>query len=378
MMFIPRPSPRSPGLAVSHHAGGMRIALVTESFYPAVDGATTTVRNVTDRLLDTGHDVLIVAPTPGLATYRGCRIVRVATGLRKPGREVREALTDFAPDLVHVTTPGALGRRALKHARSLGIATLTVQQAVLAESGDYWKLKVADRSDRLLVTCGWMQGRLEDLGVTAPVWTPGVDVAGFGPQLRDEALHAAWARSRSVDGGRVVVGYVGNLRRGNDVRRLPEVAAVPGVRLVVIGDGPQKPWLRVHVPSARFVGSPSRSELAIAMASLDVLVHPGTVETSCHTLREAAASGVPVVAPNTGGTVDVVSDTASGLLYDPATYFGLHDAVARMAGDPWRRALMGREARRVAIGRDWTSAVDELIQLHYVPLIRQSRRLRVA
>ncbi|MGD9960305.1 glycosyltransferase [Nocardioides sp.] len=359
----------------------MRIALVTESFYPAVDGATTTVRNVADRLVDTGHDVLIVAPAPGLATYRGCRVVRVSTslaGLRTPGREVRDALTDFAPDLVHVTTPGTLGRKALKHARHLAVPTLTVQQSVIAEAADYWRHKVADRSDRILVTCGWMAGRLEELGLEAPVWTPGVDVNGFGPQLRDEALHAAWSRSRSDATDKVVVGYVGNLRRGNDVRRLPEVAEVPGVRLVIIGDGPQKSWLRVHVPGARFLGAPSRSELAVAMASLDVLVHPGTVETSCHTLREATASGVPVIAPATGGTLDVVTQGAGGLLYDPSTYFGLRDAVAQLTQDPWRRALMGREARRAATVRDWTAAVDELIGLHYRPLIRGARRIRVA
>ncbi|CUR60280.1 putative GDP-mannose-dependent alpha-mannosyltransferase [metagenome] len=359
----------------------MRIALVTESFHPAADGATTTVRSIVDRLVDTGHDVLIVAPTPGPSTYRGRRAVRVTpglTGLRKPGREVRDALADFAPDLVHVTNAGAVGRKALKQARRLGVPTLTVQQSVIAEASDYWRLKVADRSDRLLVTCEWMQGRLDELGVTAPVWTPGVDVDGFGPQLRDEELHASWARSRSVDGGRVVVGYVGNLRRGNDVRRLPEVAEAPGVRLVVIGDGPQKPWLRMHVPGARFLGAPSRSELAIAMASLDVLVHPGTVETSCHTLREAAASGVPVIAPATGGALEAVRHEEGGLLYDPSSYFGLRDAVTRLAGDPWRRALMGREARSVAVRRDWATAVDELVRHHYLPLLEGERAHRVA
>ncbi len=359
----------------------MRIALVTESFYPAVDGTTTTVKNVVDRLVDTGHDVLLVAPAPGLTTYRGARVVRSATALtalRKPGREIRDALTDFAPDLVHVTSPGLLGRKALKHARSLGIPTLTTQLSAIAEASDYWRAKVADRSDALLVSCSWMLAQLQEQGLAAQLWAPGVDLNAFGPQLRDQRLHDTWSRSRQGQSDRVVVGYVGDLRRGRDVQRLPEVGAVPGVRLVVTGNGPQRSWLRLHAPGARLLSTPNRSELAIALASLDLLVHPGTVETNCHTLREAAASGVPVIAPATGGALDVVRPEVTGLLYDPASYFGLRDAVTRLAVDEALRRRLGLQARSAIEGRPWTLAADELIHQHYRPLVRESRRLRVA
>ena len=98
----------------------MRIALVAESFFPAVDGTTTTVKAVVDRLVDTGHDVLVVAPAPGLTTYRGCRVARIQPR-ELVGTQVRAALEAFRPDLVHVTSPDTVGRKALKHARRLGI-----------------------------------------------------------------------------------------------------------------------------------------------------------------------------------------------------------------------------------------------------------------
>ncbi len=84
----------------------MRIALVTETFYPAIDGTTTTLKAVADRLVDLGHTVRIIAPGPGLTTYRTSQVVRVRP-LEAVGPQIRAALDQFAPDLVHVTSPGA-------------------------------------------------------------------------------------------------------------------------------------------------------------------------------------------------------------------------------------------------------------------------------
>ena len=65
-----------------------RIALVTETFYPAVDGTTTTLKQLADHLIDAGHEVLLVAPGPGLATYRRSQVARIRP-LDRPGRQVR-------------------------------------------------------------------------------------------------------------------------------------------------------------------------------------------------------------------------------------------------------------------------------------------------
>jgi phosphatidylinositol alpha 1,6-mannosyltransferase len=347
----------------------MRIALVTESFYPAVDGTTRTVKHVVDRLVDTGHEVLVVAPGPGLASYRGCRVARVRPLDPPParprlGRQVRDALAAFAPDLVHVTSPGKLGRRALKHAGRLGVPAMVVQQSPV-DDAERWCRTVRDRADRVVATCRWTAAMLGGLDVDAPMWEPGVDTAAFGPQLRDAWLHDKWARTRSKGGGRVVVGHVGSLHKRHGVRRLVDVARVPGTRLVVIGDGPQRRWLADQVPDARLVPAMGTGELAAAMASLDVLVHPGTEETCCHVLREAAASGVPVVAPAAGGTPDVVRHERTGLLYDPDEPRDLRRAVATLAGDTEYRARLGRQAREAAVRRGWTAAVDELVAVHY-------------
>jgi phosphatidylinositol alpha 1,6-mannosyltransferase len=345
-----------------------RIALVTETFYPAVDGTTTTLKQLADHLIDAGHEVLVVAPGPGLATYRRSHVARIRP-LDKPGRQVREVLETFRPDLVHAASPGRLGRKALKHAARLGIPSLVVQHGVVDDGeAERWSAKVAARSARVLVTADHMVGRMCALGVAASVWEPGVDTRAFTPALRDAWLHDKWAGAKSRHGRGVVVGYAGSLHRRHGVRRLPEVASLPGVRLVVIGDGPQRAWLSRHVPQARFTGELLPGELATALASLDLVVHPGEQETCCHTLREAAASAVPSVAPRAGGAPRVVRDLETGLLYDPATSLGLRRAVESLAGDR-HRGLMGGRARELASARSWGDACAELVAEHYAPLV---------
>lgn len=342
----------------------MKVVLVTETFYPDTDGTTTTVKAVADRLIDTGHRVLIVAPGPGLATYRGCRVSRIRPHA-KPGGQVREALEGFDPEVVHVADPGRVGRKALKHARGLGARTVTVQQSPLrGVSTDAWRTKVADRSDRVLVTARWMVDALAEIEVPAQLWAPGVDTDAFNPNLRDRWLHTSWSRARARGGPRVVVGYVGSLRRRHGVRRLAGLADLPGVRPVLIGDGPQSDWLAERLPGAKLTGPLATGDLTVALATLDVLVHPGESETCCHALREAAASEVPVVAPRAGGAPDVVRSLESGLLYDPGDPHGLVRAVTAVAADE-QRSLLGEAGRRLALRRTWRDAADELVARHY-------------
>lgn len=337
---------------------------MTETFYPAVDSTTTTLKATADRLVDLGHTVRIVAPGPGLASYRGCDVVRVRP-LEPTGNQIRAALDDFEPDLVHAASPRFVGRKALKHARRAGVPTLVVEQSPIFDlAADYWRAKVADRADTLLVTAPWMVARTAELGADASLWKPGVDTRAFSPTLRDPWLRDSWSRARSKDGAQVVVGYVGSLHKRHGVRRLAELAKVSGIRLVVIGDGPEREWLEKRLPGARFTGALQTGDLTVALPTLDVLVHPGEHETDCHAIREAAASGVPAVAPRSGGAADLVRHLETGLLFDPADGRDLRRAIEAVAGDR-HRGLLGHAARELVTQRTWVDAVDELVASFY-------------
>lgn len=365
----------------------MRVAIVSESFLPQVNGVSSTVRQVLDRLVETGHQAMVLAPGRGDDTYRGAPVVRVRSvglpGYRSfplglPDPVVQRALEQFRPDVVHLASPVLLGACGLRAARRMGVPTVAVYQTDLSGfAGQYavpagalldrWTAHVHRGADRTLVPSRSSWAQLEALGVgDLHLWRRGVDVDLFGPDRRSRQLHDTWARVDGRGGARTVVGFVGRLAREKQVRRLLEVARVPGIQLVVVGDGPERPWLQAHLPDAVFTGLLGGPELARAFASLDLFVHTGTNETFCQTVQEAQASGVPVVAPASGGPLDLVTDRVSGLLYDVDDPRGLRRAVATAVGDPELRTRMAGAGRAAVAGRSWAGVVDQLVSEHYL------------
>ena len=359
---------------------------MTESFLPQVNGVTNTVRHITDRLLQRGHEVLVVAPGPGPSSHGHARVVRVRSvqlpGYRSfsvglPDAAVERAIAGFAPDVVHLASPIVLGAIGLRAARKLGIPTVGVYQTdVGAFARQYgvralpvierWVSRIHRRSSRTLVPSNSSRAQLAALGVpNLYLWRRGVSLDLFGPSRRSEETHDRFAQGAD----HLAIGYVGRLAAEKQVRRLAELADLPGTRLVVVGDGPLRPWLEQRLPTATFTGMLGGHELATAFASLDVFVHPGEAETFCQTIQEAQASGTPVVAPAAGGPLDLVRDGETGLLYDPADPRSLRRAVETLTGDAARRRSMAGQARYEVAGRSWAAVVDELVSVHYASVV---------
>jgi len=362
----------------------MRVAIVTESFLPQVNGVSNTVRHVVDELVAAGHEAMVVAPGPGPAHHAGVPVVRVRSvglpGYRSfpiglPDAALSRGLDRFGPDLVHLASPIALGAVGLRAARRAGVPTVAVYQTDVAGFArqyglhdalvdgvvDRWVGRLHRRVDLTLAPSRASADQLAAMGVRdVATWGRGVDLDLFGPSRRSEHLHRAW-----VPDGRVAVGYVGRLAHEKQVHRLALLSDLPGIQLVVIGDGPARAELQRQLPGAVFTGMLQGEELAIAFASLDVFVHTGDAETFCQTVQEAQASGVPVVAPGVGGPVDLVEQRRTGLLFDSSDLGSLRSNVLELAGSPALRADLSRRARAAVAERSWEAVVRQLVDVHY-------------
>jgi phosphatidylinositol alpha 1,6-mannosyltransferase len=200
-----------------------------------------------------------------------------------------------------------------------------------------------------------------------------VDTERFAPARRDDRL-----RAQIAPDGEVIVGYIGRLAVEKRVDLLAAVAALPGVRLAVTGGGPMEEELRAALPSAVFLGMRYGADLARIYASLDVFVHTGPYETFGQTIQEAAASGLPVVAPASGGPLDLVADGSTGYLVTPGDPDALTGAVRTLVTDPALRARLGAAARRRVLARSWSALTDELLGHYRAVLNSRAAATRLA
>ena len=301
----------------------MRIALVTEEFAPSTAPAAHVSGELVSRMTAAGHDVAVFAGGRGLSSFAGARVFWASR--MTPVSSIREALALSRPDVCHLLDPHRLG------------------------------IKVAEAADRLGVPT---------VVLSPSTWTPGVDPADHHPGLRDRELHDRWARPSSLDNGRLVVGYVGPLERTKVLNRLAGLARLPGVRLVALGDGPGAAELRAA--GAKVIPAPSSLERARCVASFDVLVQPRKKEVYAPMVHAALASGVPVVAYDSGTTADAVRHEHNGLLVSTDRgRKGLVAAVSRLASHSELRLELAAQARESVAHRTWDTAVAELLEVHY-------------
>ncbi|MFB9464062.1 glycosyltransferase family 4 protein [Streptomyces cinereospinus] len=374
----------------------MRVVIVTESFPPDVNGVAHCALQTARHLVDRGHAPLVVAPAPAPGNKVGalapCPVVHVPSlplpgypqvRVALPSRRLAAALLSHQPDIVHLASPFILGVRGMAAAARLGVPAVAVYQTDLAgyartyvgagEAAAWRRIRsVHAAADRTLAPSSVSQGDLEAHGVPrVHLWRRGVDTVRFRPELRDDAL-----RRELAPDGELIVGYVGRLAPEKHVELLSGVCGLPGVRLVVVGDGPSRPGLAEALPGAVFLGRRTGDDLARIFASLDVFAHTGPFETFCQTVQEAMASGVPVVAPAAGGPRDLVDHGRTGFLVPPRDADAVREAVAALAADPAMRTAFGTTARATVEGRTWAAVGDQLLA-HYEAVL-DARRPAVA
>lgn len=357
----------------------MKLAIVTETFPPEINGVAMTFGVIASEMGRRGHAVSVYrpwrrdlpdgkgnadymqVPMPGLP-IPGYPLLRM--GLPAMGT-LRRTWTADRPDLVHVATEGPLGLSAIKAARALGIpVTSSFHTNFHAYARHYkvslfrnvtlrWLRHVHNLTLKTFVPTADLCGELSAMGfANLAVMSRGVDTRQFRPERRSNSLRNEWGAAPDDP----VVIHVGRMAAEKNYPLLfraysAMAAANPRCRFVLAGEGPLKRALMRDHPECVFAGFFSRDEIGRYYASADIYVHASLTETFGNVLTEAMASGLAAVGFDYAAARMFVRDGVTGLSADRSDPEALIAAAVRLATEP---AL--RERLRVA-GR---SAVEAL------------------
>jgi len=363
----------------------LRIAFVTETYPPEVNGVAMTMARVVDGLHRRNHDVQLIRPRQDSldAADRTVRFHEVLMrGLPIPrypnlrmGAPSKRALVQLwslhRPDVVHIATEGPLGWSALQAARHLKLPVSsdfrTNFHAYSRHYGIGWLhkpimaylRKFHNRAHATMVPTEALKRELEGCGFRqVSVVSRGVDTRLFSPQRRSPALREHWG----VASDDPVVACVGRLAPEKNLDVLITAfeaiqRAVPKARLLLVGDGPMRAELQLRCPAAILAGQRSGEDLAAHYASADLFLFPSMTETFGNVTTEAMASGLPVVAFDHAAAAALIRPGENGTLVPFGNASEFVRSALQMAISPTRRGCIGRQARQTAVGLDWEGIV---------------------
>ncbi|HEY7675063.1 MAG TPA: glycosyltransferase family 1 protein [Burkholderiales bacterium] len=365
----------------------LRIAVVTETYPPEINGVARTIGLMVDAMLERGHEVQLVRPRqrsePASPAHPSLSL-RLVPGVPIPmypdlrlglisGRSLQKAWREWRPDLVHVVTEGPLGWVGVGAAKRLGIPVSTDFHTNFHSYSRHYGFglftgliagylrALHNRADCTLVPTAEMKAGLEALAFErVSVVGRGVDTRLFNPGRRSEALRAAWG-CRNAE---TVVLHVGRLapekNLGLFVAAADAMRGVTDVRVVLVGDGPQSAMLRARYPEFVFCGMRSGEDLAAHYASADVFLFPSVTETFGNVTLEAMASGLAIAAYDYAAARQHLRHWVSGLLAPIGETVEFIKMAALLARSRDLRMRVAQGARSAAEALTWAKTFDDL------------------
>ncbi len=370
----------------------IRLAVVTETFPPDLNGVAMSLSRLVNGLLEKGHlvDLIRVRPNEGSDDQMNPRETNAGlsvTALRglpipaypqlKMGLPATKFLADrwktARPDVVHIATEGPLGWSALRAARRLGIPVSSDYRTQFdyyaAHYGMPWLAAPVgallrgfhNRSDLTTVPTSALKHELSARGFRRlRVLGRGVDAQLFDPARRCDQLRASW----SADPTTPVILCVGRLAAEKNLGLLIKAyesmsSSIPPPKLVLVGDGPLRDSLAAQCPTAIFAGRQSGVELARHYASADLFLFPSLSETFGNVVTESMASGLATVAFRHAAAAELIVNGSNGVLIEPTEPDSFVKASRDLAADWARCRAMGQLARQSVAHLDWPAIAEQ-------------------
>lgn len=383
----------------------LRVALVTETYPPEVNGVAMTLGRLVDGLRRRGHALQLIRPRQhggdqpvealdyhevlatgvGIPRYRGLRY-----GL--PARTaLRRLWTRERPDIVHVATEGPLGWSAVSAARSLKLPISssfhTNFDAYCRHYGMAWLQRpvagylrrLHNRTDATLVPAQDIASKLMREGYrNLKVLARGVDTTQFNPARRCAGLRASWG----VDQHDLVLTCVGRIAPEKNLALLLNAwhalrQQQPRARLLLVGDGPLRGALAGAHPDILFAGMRHGEDLAAHYASADLFMFPSLTETYGNVIGEALASGLAVLAFDRAGAADLIKDGVNGRLVPESDAAAFIRVARELGADAAQRAAIRAQAPAAVADFDWERIHDSFAETLHGLVHRHERKWHV-
>ncbi len=364
----------------------MRVSLVTETYFPQVNGVSRTLGQLAHCLTERGDTVQIIQPDYGrdaggefVHLVRSCSLPFYKELFLPipPFGAVHRAIDAFRPDVIHIATEATLGLSVLCHARKRKIPTVSSFHTNFDQYSDHYG--VGWTKGTIWRYLRWFHNRTRETYVPSlatiaglrargfahlKLWPRGVDGVLFRP---DRPGRAAIRKALGFRDDQVVVGYVSRIAAEKNIQYLVdalEVVAIerPDARFLFVGDGPARSEMERRMgPHARFVGYRSGDDLADHYAAADLFAFSSLTETFGNVILEAMASGLPVVALRAGGVGDTVRPGETGFLIEPdAPPPVFANAVLGLIDDAGLRHRTADSARAYASSQSWSEIMGGL------------------
>ena len=381
----------------------LRVALFSGNYNYVRDGANQALNRLVGYLLRQGVKVRIYSPTVKEPAFPATGDVVHIPAIPIPGRaeyrlpiaipaRVKRDLAEFNPNIVHVASPDLVSHRAVSWARRHRVAAVASVHTRFETYLAYYHLQWVEPEVRAILRrfyhrCEVVLApaestaailRAQRMNRDIAIWSRGIDREQFNPERRD----LDWRRGLGVGDDELLVAFLGRIvmEKGLDVfSEAIHALAARGAkhRVLVIGEGPARPWFEQQLPNAIFLGEQTGTDVARALASADVLLNPSITETFGNVTLEAMASGLPVVAAVASGTTSLVRDGVTGILCDADDIDAFADALALYAGDPKRRQRHGEAGLKVAKTMDWDNINSAVIRAYRHAIIKRERLARL-
>lgn len=369
----------------------IRIAFFLDVMKEEFDGVSNTIHQIVARIPDHIQPIFIT-PQPPEREFKypvyECPFFELPFSSKdyrfaKPKRmkSLPMIIGRFKPDIIHFSTPSALGGYAIRLAQRMGVPVTTIYHTHFPSFATYYFRyipRVELLTEPLIKRLFWqyrestvvfaptpsMRDYLIGKGVKAEqlrIWGRGVNMKKFNPDFRDLDF---W---QDEDRETKKVLFVSRLVKEKEPGTLIRLYRLfqkrrPDIQMVITGDGPTRDSLESNMPNAIFTGKLVGEELSKVYASSDVFVFPSVTETFGNVVLEALASGLPVVAASGGGPRDIIIEGQTGYLVEPQNAEAFYERVVKLLDTPELYASIQKGALKYAKSQSWSKLCNELFR----------------